>query len=476
MHLFRSVGARLSLALAVVVAGALAVVWVALVPTLQHRLVNGRLALLVQSARQIERAETAAADQDFVDDAARTADANRAVLFTPARSGGTVTLLVAADSRRTGYSQDVVRDPVALRAVEKGTLQKGTVTRAGEPFAEVAVPDRYGSVMLYAASLRATQENVDLVRSRLIWAGLIALGCAILVGWGAASAFARRIRRLERAADRIAAGDFSMPVVDLGRDEVGELAGAFDRMRSQLAQLDDARRAFIANASHELRTPIFSVGGFLELLQEGDLDAATRAEFVDAMAEQMARLSKLAADLLDLSRLDAGGMRIELEPVRLAEIAHDLAEEMGALAARRGHGLEVSADEAGPVLADRERVLQVGRALVDNALTHTPPGTRVRLVAEGRELRVEDDGPGIPVEHREQVFARFTRLDGTRASGSGLGLAIARELAERMGGELRLDVSPGRTAFVLGLPAGDEPVSTGNRGLLRGNRHESAPR
>ncbi len=458
----------MSLALALVVAGALAVVWVALVPTLQTRLVNGRLSLLTQSAREIERSEAAAPDQDFIDDAARTADANRAVLFTPASSGGTTTLLVSADSRRTGFSQDVTKDSVALAAAETLTLQRGVVTRHAERFAEVAIPDRYGDVILYSASLRATLENVDVVQSRLLWAGLIALGLAILVGWGAASAFARRIRRLERAADRIAAGNFDEPVVDLGRDEVGELALAFDRMRSQLAQLDDARRAFIANASHELRTPIFSVGGFLELLQEDDLDAETRAEFVDAMAEQMARLSKLATDLLDLSRLDAGGMRIELEPLSLAAVAHDLGEELDALAARREHELDVVLDEAGTVLGDRERVLQVGRALVDNALLHTPAGTHVRVVAAGSTLRVEDDGPGIPVEHRDQIFARFTRLDGSRASGSGLGLAIARELAERMGGELRLEVDSVRTAFVLELPT----VSTGNRTQVRGNRYE----
>jgi signal transduction histidine kinase len=456
------VGARLSLALAVVVAGALAVVWVALVPTLQRNLVDGRLSLLAQSARQIEQAEPATVDQDFIDDAARTADANRAVLFTVTIAGGQATLLVAADSRTTGTSQDVVKDPYALRAAETLTLARGVVTRAGEPFAEVALPDRYGNVILYAASLRATLESVDLVRSRLIWAGLIALALAIVVGWGAASAFARRIRRLERAADRIAAGAFDEPVVDLGRDELGELASAFDRMRRQLAQLDDARRAFIANASHELRTPIFSLSGFLELLQEDELDEPTRAEFVEAMAEQTARLSKLAADLLDLSRLDAGGMRVELEPVGLGDLARDLAEELAGLAAQRGHRLEAVVDSSGVVSGDRERILQVGRALVDNALAHTPPGTDVRIVAAGDALRVEDDGPGIPGEHHQQVFARFTRLDGSRASGSGLGLAIARELAERMGGRLELESEPGRTVFTLTLPAAREPVSTGN--------------
>jgi len=117
-------------------------------------------------------------------------------------------------------------------------------------------------------------------------------------------------------------------------------------------------------------------------------------------------------------------------------------------------------DSPGLVSADRERVLQVARALVDNALVHTPPGTRVRVVADRATLRVEDDGPGIPSEHHEQVFARFTRLDGSRASGSGLGLAIARELAERMGGALRLESVPGRTVFTIELqPVRDSLVT-----------------
>ena len=187
---FRRVGARLSLALAVVVAGALAVVWVALVPTLQHRLVNGRLALLTQSAREIERTENVAASKDFIDDAARTADANRAVLFTVTAAGG---LRVAIDSHPSG-SRAILGDPVALHAAQAGVLEHGIVTRNDEPFAEVALPDHTGHLVLYAASLRATLENVDVVRSRLIWAGLIALGLAVLVGWGAASAFARRLR------------------------------------------------------------------------------------------------------------------------------------------------------------------------------------------------------------------------------------------------------------------------------------------
>jgi signal transduction histidine kinase len=448
---FRSVGARLALALAVVVAGALAVVWVALVPSLERRLVNGRLAELAASARAIAREIPAAANQDFVDEESRATDA-RVVYFNPL-GGGQPALAPIFDSAHLAFSQDVVRDPVALRAVSRSGVQRGRVERGGNTYAEVAVTDRYGNILLIASPLRHTLEDVDLVRTRLLWSGLVALGLALLVGYGAASIFAGRIRRLERAADRIAAGDFEHTVDDTASDELGQLAAAFERMRRQLARLDDARRAFIANASHELRTPIFSLGGFLELLQDEELDAETRREFLATMSEQVERLSKLAIDLLDLSRLDAGPMRLEQEPVQLPDVARDLCDEFSAVARRLDHPLSALVEGEGVGLADRERVLQIGRALVDNALLHTPPRTPVRIVARGSTLAVEDDGPGIPVEHQEQVFARFTRLEGSRASGTGLGLAIARELATRMGGSLELESRPGRTVFTVHLPA-----------------------
>src|SRR5581483_371474 len=396
--------------------------------------------------------------EDFFDAAAREADA-RVVYFKPTNG----LLLSQFDSASLAVADGIERDPIALRAASRPGLVSGRITRDGADYAEVALSDRAGGVILFSASLHATLEDVELVRERLLWSGFIGLAVALVAGFGAAAIFARRIRRLERAADRIASGDFEEPVVDPGRDELGQLAAAFDRMRLRLARLDDARREFIANASHELRTPIFSLGGFLELLRDEDLDDATRAEFLETASEQVERLSKLATDLLDLSRLDAGPMRFALEPVELGGIAVDLCEEFAALAARRGRVLTAETGGAGTALGDRDRVLQIVRALVDNALLHTPEGTQVRLVARGHTLAVEDDGQGIPAEYHDQVFARFSRLEGSRASGTGLGLAIARELAARMGGTLELESQPGRTVFTLRLPAfsrENEPVAT----------------
>ena len=266
------------------------------------------------------------------------------------------------------------------------------------------------------------------------------------------------------------AGRFDEPVVDTGNDELGELAAAFERMRVRLEKLDRARSEFIANASHELRTPLFSLGGFLELMADEELDEKTRREFLETMREQVDRLAKLATDLLDLSRLDAGRMRVEHEPVDLGEVAQ-----------RRRRGVPRRRRAPAPPGRGRRR-RPSGRARatscvcsrwpvrsLDNALVHTPEGTRITLRAyadrEHAYLEVEDEGPGVPAEHAPHVFDRFYRAEGGIASGSGLGLAIARELVTMMDGEVVLESQPGRTVVrvVLGaaptsVPAPEAPA------------------
>jgi signal transduction histidine kinase len=233
-------------------------------------------------------------------------------------------------------------------------------------------------------------------------------------------------------------------------------------MRQRLAHLEHARREFIANASHELRTPLFALAGLLELLDDEELDEATRNEFLSTAREQSDRLTRLATDLLDLNRLDAGRLHVEREMVDLDDLADTIANEFRAVAQAKEHPLEVLPARATAV-ADEQRVLQIGRALVENALLHTPPGTTVRLRTRTSEdsralLVVEDDGPGISGEHTDHVFERFYRVNGTVTSGSGLGLAIARELAQLMGGQISVESRPGLTAFTLSLPVAKVPA------------------
>jgi signal transduction histidine kinase len=457
MSPFRSVGARLSLALLLVVAAALAIVYAALVPIVERNLVDnkiGQLGPLAEgfSARVPDDSER---QQIFAEDSASSIDARvmivRPVLETP----GQPVALVIADSQSTPSPQ--ISDPIAVKAARTRQAQSGRLERAGKPYAEAARPLPNGSVLVIRAPLEDTLATVGLVRRRLLAAGVLALLFSLAVGYGAAYLFARRLRRLERAADRIASGRFDEPIVDTGRDEVAQLAAAFDRMRLRLAGLERARREFIANASHELRTPIFSLGGFLELLADEDLDEDTRREFLGTARDQVGRLTKLATDLLDLSRLDAGRVQLERETLDLGALARSISSEFEPLAKTGDHPLETDVEGSPTGVGDEQRTRQIGRILVENALLHTPPGTAVRIRAvqnDGRaELLVEDEGPGVPELHKEQVFERFYRVDGGLAAGSGLGLAIAKELAELMGGTIELDSRPGATTFKLALPS-----------------------
>jgi signal transduction histidine kinase len=444
----RSVAGRLALGLLFVVAGVLAIVYLIVVPSYRNALVTTKLSSLESSMRAVAIPNFPSQvylQQEFASTISPRVNARVVVydLLGPAPAP----LEPAADSNLDGFD-----------AVRRQTLARGTVSRRGQTYAEVAYP-LGATIILLVAPLHDQLQTVSLVRERVLLAGGLALAFAVALAYAGASLFARRIERLEAAADRIAAGRFDEAVVDSGSDELGQLARTFERMRLRLAHLDRARGEFIANASHELRTPLFSLGGFLELLDDSTLDAATRNEFVAQMGEQVRRLTKLATDLLDLSRVDAGRLGVVQEPVDLSELAVELSLELAPRASASGRALALAPEPPVPAIADAERVLQIGRILVENALVHTPDGTSVRIssaIDGGRAtLTVANDGPEIPANAQQQIFERFYRLDGTRTSGSGLGLAIARELAELMGGRIELDSQNGWTLFTLVLRADD---------------------
>jgi signal transduction histidine kinase len=470
----RTVGVKLSLALIALVAGALAIVYLAVVPAIEDRLVEGRISQLERTADAIvgdyarESLELDFVLRDFVATQGQVRGA-RVRIYTYFSETPPVYLRSIADSRPTGPSDE--QDPIAVRAAERRRTTTGIVTSGDSQIAEVAVPFADGNFLLVSAPLDDALETVSLVRERLLVAGLLALIAAALVGFLLSRVFARRIHRLERAAERIAGGRFDEPVVDQSADELGQLAAAFDRMRERLSALERARREFIANASHELRTPIFALGGHLELLTDEDMDDATRREFLLEMRLQVERLTKLATDLLDLSRLDAGRLHVELAPVDLAEIADSLISEFSGVGRGHDHVLTNQAAEGTVALADEERVRQIGRILVENAILHTPPGTTVRLATtesdDGVALRVENDGPGIAPEDQQHVFERFYRGQDVATSGSGLGLAIAQELAAVMGGAIDLESRPGRTVFVVKLPRSVTAVGEQQAALAR---------
>jgi len=445
---------RLGLALVVLVAGPLAVVYFSVVPSLETRLVSSKVHRAQHQIGTIaNRYQSGLGATLTAADLAAQYPSYRVAVLTPVGQRLNVT-----DDSAPFTSSDLSGDAIARRAAQSGRIEAGTVVRGRTHYAEAAriaaIPDL--PVVLISTPIQGELDDIQLVKRRILLAGAAALLAALALGFTAASLHVRRIRRLERAANRIAHGEFGEPVVDHGSDELTDLADAFEHMRRRLAALDDARREFVANASHELRTPIFALGAALELLEDEEVDERTRDDFLETMRDQVARLTRMTADLLDLTRMDAGRLPVETEPVDLNAAAEVLGREFEAAARAGGRSLAVETDGAVTALADPDQVLRIGRAVVENALVHTPPGTSVRIStrADGRRVALEvvDDGPGVPAEQGEQVFERFYRGDGTRASGSGLGLAIAHELAELMQGELELDGNSG-TRVTLLLPA-----------------------
>jgi len=461
---FNTVRNRLVVLFFAITAAAIGFVYLYVVPQLQSSLTSEKLSRLEDSGTQqstrLLRAMREGLSQPQLGALLRRvsqATDSRVTLLGVRDVGGLPTPAFVISDSQSESSPVASSYDVATKATD-GQTRAGTDVISGSRSAEVAVPlpsENPVWIAVFSQSLGEVTDNVALIKRQIVIAGAIALALSLLAGFWAARAISRRLSRLDRAAQRVARGDFAPIPVD-SSDELGQLARTFNDMQRRLAELDSARKQFIANASHELRTPIFSLGGFIELLDEEEPDPEARAEFVRTMREQVARLTKLTTDLLDLSKLDAGAMEISAGIVDLSELGKDVAREFGPAADLRGSRLEVRTPEQ-PALADVDpgRVQQIIRILLDNALGHTPEGVKITVTTtqnrDRAELIVSDEGgPGIGPREQGQIFERFYTVDS--ASGSGLGLAIARELAERMGGRLDVVSSKGFTAFILDLP------------------------
>ena len=468
----RSLRNRLAVVFGLIVLGAIGTIYLTVTPQLEERLRNQKLESLLEDAtrnveggarlrralqRRLRSKRPLPEERDRTGGDGRE---RRGADPRPARRAG------RADASRPtsdsapdgGLDDDDVRS-LALDAVAARRPVSAIETSLSGRHAIVAYPliqdkDVVG-VAVFADTLDEVEGSVALIRRQILISGGIALVIALLAGYLVARALSQRVRRLEHAARKVAAGDFSNPIRADSDDELGQLAAAFDDMQNQLARLDRARKQFIASASHELRTPIFSLGGFLELLADEDLDEETRRQFLDQLRGQVDRMRKLATELLDLSRLEAGALELRPEPTDVGQLAREVAGEFTPAAQRHESTVVLELDEPIELDCDPERVAQVLRILLDNALVHTPTGTGVRVSADRRNghvrLEVSDRGLGIKGQNMPHIFEPFF-TSNEEAQGAGLGLAIARELAERMQGRLTVRSAPGATTFSLVLP------------------------
>ena len=363
-----------------------------------------------------------------------------------------------------------------LRAGLEG--QEGAVTIFDGDSVLVADQISPGWSVVAVRELSEVQSLVDEVRNRFLVAAVVGLAVAALLAIGLSSTLLRRLGRLRAAALRITEeGPDAQAPHDDRRDEVGDLARALARMQEELRRQEAARRAFVSTASHELRTPLTMLQGTMELLEDdlraGRLDREDGLRQVETARLGLNRLSTLAGELLDLSRLDAA-VPLRTEPVELGEIVRAVAAEFELRAERRDTPIEVALPaNACWGRGDPDAIARVARILLDNALRYGPPATPVRVAAHADHgqavITVADAGPGIPAAERERIFERFHRGSAAgSAGGFGLGLAIGRELARRMGGELALDDAGGPgTRFALTLRSTSSPAEDPRAGRDR---------
>ena len=582
--MFRSVKNWLTLLIVVVVAFAMLVAWVYVVPPLRGRLVEQKLADAGGNARIIS---DTLAPWLGVDNNGQATISDRTALNSTlsslsTRFGGRTLVfsrnqvLMADSSGQT--SPDVADFPMLEQAIRKGQLAQGTVTMENGRVAATAVPlFPVGSKTVVAAvmvisSLTDVDNAVNAVQRQLLFATVLALGTSLLLGYMASYFIARRLKRIERSAEAIAGGDLSAKVPETVEDEIGQLADTFnvmaDRLRSAFAQveyerdrvevllndlsegvvgvsadgkvtianpaasilldapmavgktieealpadvaqlwrdsqqdadfdmvvfahedvtleattypvagdadftsivvlrditaqarLERARRDLIANASHEFKTPLFSLAGSLELIDEGELSPEEQSEFLQIMRQQVDRLRTMAVSMLDLSRVEAGSFELNPEDVDLVAIGRSVLDEFQAQAQTKQVTLSFGGEDGQTAWCDEQRLVQVLRALIDNAIKYSPAGSSVRLTSKLDEYEavmvVADDGPGISGKELPHVFERFHRGREERGTttGAGLGLSIARELTEMMGGSITAESPPdGGARFTVLLP------------------------
>ena len=462
----RSLRNRLAVVFGMIVLGVVGTIYLSTAPRLQDRLRNQRLQALAVDAKNAADAVNA---QGPVEDTKqyrkalvprvrrRAAQIGAEILVLRPLKGTPQVLTLVVDSTPDGGVSSTDVQMVAQEALSSRRPATGTEPTAIGREAVAAHPlEKNSGVVVLSDSLEDVEGNVSLIRRQILYSGAVALAIALLAGYLVARALSLRVKRLEQAARKVAGGDFSAPIRADSDDELGQLATAFDDMQNQLARLDRARKQFIASASHELRTPIFSLGGFLELLADEDLDEETRRAFLEQLRGQVDRMRTLATELLDLSRLESGALELHPEPTDMGQLAREVAAEFTPAAQR--HRTEVNLHLTRDPIeleCDPERVAQVLRILLDNALVHTPEGTGVRVstARHNGHVRVEvsDRGLGIKRQNMPHIFEPFFSSDDD-AQGAGLGLAIARELAERMQGRLTVRSVPGATTFSLELP------------------------
>ena len=339
-------------------------------------------------------------------------------------------------------------------------------------------PDGYLYVVLLGERVDsiAALLQTSLIAQYSGFALFVSVVVGSLAGLAILRAMTRRLRRLTSHIDRFRAGGFRTfePFADSGRtgdgDEIAQLGHAYDEMAARIGEQLDAlektdalRREMVAHVSHDLRTPLATLHGYIETLKlkDAELQPAERERYLAVALDQSERLRRLVGDLFELAKLDAHEQMPACEPVSLPELVSDIAQKFQLEAQRRGATIDIDADDGLPMVdADIALVERVLENLIDNALSHSPQGGAIRIpITANRDtvrVTVSDTGPGIAPEHLPRVFDRFYQVENAHRGNAhaGLGLAIAKRIVELHGARLEVESTLGHgTAFSFQLCA-----------------------
>lgn len=374
----------------------------------------------------------------------------------------------ATDDDWIGDSLTNIERPqsLVLTNVGRGSIFGTFVHTNGSRWLVFAEPDpALGRALIFYAQPEPTAGEFfnEYFLRPLVYAGALAMLLAVILAAIIARSVARPLGTMASAAEAIARGEYDQRVPQNGPDEVQRVAGSFNSMAAQVNATQQAQRDFVANVSHDLKTPLTAITGWSQALLDGAADAPDeRRRAAETIHNEANRMARLVNELLDLARLESGQLQMTMRRVDLNEILADV--QRGQLPRARAKSIELELDPANEavVMGDPDRLTQIFTNLADNALAYTPSGGTVRLTARQSDNWVEgivtDTGPGIPEEELPRVFERFYRLEKSRARGgdgrgSGLGLAIVHELVTAHGGRISVSSEIGRgTAFVVRFP------------------------
>lgn len=326
-------------------------------------------------------------------------------------------------------------------------------------FAQAMMGNQPGGAMATMMDSATGLAFNDALRSALIAAGVIAVAASVAVSLAISGAIAGPATRLARAAHRIAAGHYAERVPDAGAGELGELAASFNVMSASLEATEARRLELVGDVAHELRTPLSTLDGYLEGLEDGVV--APNDETWRLLRGETARLTRLVDGLQELWRAEARQLPLKIEVVDASAAAADVIGRFAPQATARGISLEADVAKGLAVRADRDRLIQILGNYIANAIRYSPDGASVsvqaRRAGDAVEFAVVDHGQGLTPEQRARVFERFYRVDPSRSralGGSGIGLAIARALATAMDGRVRAESDgPGMgCTFSVALP------------------------